>query len=81
MTILDDNRNEIRLRVDALLIGEQFPLRTLFGGSEAFANFGTAGQRKNLGTLFRKAVEAGAFDGVEYSHHAQSPTEHWYRRV
>ena len=80
MTILSDLSGEIRKRIDALQIGEQFSLRTLFGGSEAFAGYGSSGRRKALGTQFRRAVNAGEFEGVEYSHHADSPAEHWYRR-
>jgi len=81
MTILGDLRNEIIQRVEPLQAGQEFSLRTLFGGRDEFEKFGTSGQRKALGTQFRKAIEAGDFAGVEYSHHADSPSEHWYRRV
>lgn len=80
MTILDDLKANIEHRIDALETDEQFSLRLLFGGREEFEKYGTSGQRKALGTQFRKAVEAGAFEDVQYSHHAQSPTEHWYRK-
>lgn len=81
MAILDDFRGEITQRVEALEPGVQFSLRTLFGGSEKFAKFATSGQRKALGTQFRKAVEETQFPNIEYSHHAQSPAEHWYERI
>lgn len=81
VTILNDLSDEIMHRIGALKVDEQFSLRTLFGGSEKFAEYGTSGQRKALGTQFRKAVAAGEIYGVEYSHHAESPAEHWYRRI
>lgn len=81
VTILNDLSDEITRRIGALQATEQFSLRTLFGGGEKFAACGTSGQRKALGTQFRKAVAAGEVYGVEYSHHAESPAEHWYRRV
>ncbi|WP_166507007.1 hypothetical protein [Frigidibacter mobilis] len=80
MTILNDLSGEIRQRIDALETGEQFSLRTFFGGSETFAEYGSSGRRKALGTQFRRAVKAEEFAGIEYSHHAASPAEHWYRR-
>jgi len=81
VTILNDLSDEIMHRIGALQVAEQFSLRTLFGGTEKFAEYGTSGQRKALGTQFRKAVAAGEIYGVEYSHHAESPAEHWYRRI
>ena len=81
MAILDDMRDEISRRVAALDVGTQFSLRTLFGGREPFARIATSGQRKALGTQFRRSVESNNFQGVEYSHHAQSPAEHWYQRI
>jgi hypothetical protein len=81
MAILDDLNDDIRLKVGDLQAGQQFSLRTLFGGREEFEKYGSSGQRKALGTQFRKAVAAGEFEEVEYSHHHQSPAEHWYRRV
>ncbi|MBO6854870.1 MAG: hypothetical protein JJ872_14070 [Marivivens sp.] len=81
MAILDDFSDEITRRVATLERGEQFSLRTLFGGREEFARYATSGQRKALGTQFRRAVEKVVFQNIEYSHHAQSPAEHWYRRI
>jgi len=81
MTLLDEFRDEITQRVEALELGAQFSLRTLFGGREEFAKFATSGQHKALGTQFRKAVEEADFQNIEYSHHAQSPAEHWYQRI
>ncbi|MBO9457119.1 DUF1413 domain-containing protein [Paracoccus sp. R12_1] len=81
MTILDELNNDIRRKVGTLQAGQQFSLRTLFGGSEEFEKCGSSGQRKALGTQFRRAVTGGEFKDVEYSHHNQSPSEHWYRRV
>lgn len=81
MAILDDLRNEIFQRVSGLDAGAEFSLRTLFGGREEFAKFATSGQRKALGTQFRKSVVSNDFPNVEYSHHAQSPAEHWYQRI
>ena len=81
VSILDDLTVEIMRRINALPAGHQFSLRTLFGGRLAFAEYGTSGQRKALGTQFRKAVVADEIDGVVYSHHAESPTEHCYRRI
>lgn len=79
--MLDNLREEIMKRVLALEAGQTFSLRTLFGGREEFQRFGSSGQRKALGTQFRRAVEAGQFEEIEYSHHNQSPAEHCYRRV
>ena len=81
VTILSDLIDEITQRIGALQATEKFSLRTLFDGSEKFAEYGTSGERKALGTQFRKAVAAGEIYGVEYSHHAESPAEHWYRRI
>ncbi|WP_132603531.1 hypothetical protein [Rhodovulum adriaticum] len=77
----DDLREEIMRWVSTLERGQLFSLRTLFGGNKDFEKVGTSGQRKALGTQFRKAVDAGEFKEIEYSHHNQSPAEHWYRRV
>lgn len=79
--MLDALREEIMRRASALERGQAFSLRTLFGGREEFEKVGTSGKRKGLGTQFRRAVEAGEFKEIEYSHHNQSPAEHWYRRV
>lgn len=81
VAMLDALSEEISRRVSALERGQTFSLRTLFGGREEFGKVGTSGQRKALGTQFRRSVEAGDFDEIEYSHHNQSPAEHWYRRV
>jgi hypothetical protein len=81
MTILDDFKEEITQRVEALEPGAQFSLRTLFGGREEFAKLTASGRRKVLGAQFRRAVEEADFQNIEYSHHAQSPAEHWYQRV
>lgn len=70
MTILNDIRNEIDRRVGNLEIGEEFSLRALFGGSDAFAEVASPVQHKALGTQFRAAVTNSDFAGVEYSHHA-----------
>lgn len=81
MTILDDQTNGIIERVRNLTVGEQFSLRTLYGGKEAFSQIATSGLRKSLGTRFRKAVNEGNFPMIAYSHHAESPAEHWYVRI
>lgn len=81
MTILDEHRDEILRRVRQLEIGQEFSLRTLFGGREEFERFiPRSGLRKSLGRLFRKAVVAGEFDAIAYAYHNDSPSEHWYSR-
>ena len=81
MTILDDLRCDIERRINDLSPGEEFSLRTLFGGRKNFQEFASSGERKSLGVQFRKAVEEGAFGMVEYSRHSDSPAEHLYRRI
>lgn len=81
MTILEDLNEEIRRRVRELEAGQEFSLRTLFDGREEFEKYATSGQRKALGTQFRKAVAAGQFEEIIYSRHSQSPAEHLYQRI
>jgi hypothetical protein len=82
MTILDEHRAEITRRVLLLAFESQFSLRTLFGGRDAFREYiPRSGIRKALGTQFRNAVEANQFPMIAYSHHSDSPSEHWYMRI
>ena len=79
MTILDDQQDEIIRRVATLEIGATFSLRTLYG--ENWEGLYPPGERKHLGKLFREAVDATAFPMVQWDHHSDSPSEHWYRRI
>ena len=81
MTIIDNQRAEIVKRVMNLEPGEKFCLRTLYGEDAFKVAIPKAGLRKSLGTYFREAVGRGDFPMVAYSHHADSPSEHWYTRI
>lgn len=79
MTLLDEHEREILERTNRLANGTEFSLRTLFGGKYGFENYiERSGQRKALGTQFRKAVDEGRYVSIRYSRHSQSPAEHLY---
>lgn len=65
--MLDGRKGEIRERVTALQKCQAYSLRTLFGGRKEFERYGSPGQRKAVGTEFRKAVDYGYLKAINYS--------------